>query len=116
RLKGLVHQLQRLAGPGGFWPAPADRNDRWLVAGVVNCLRNGIDKALVGIWREVDDDMCAWGHRAHNLNIKRDFAIGSLGIRRRVLAAIYPHGSHFGHSDAKLPEVLLQVAAPIAPT
>ena len=53
-LEGLIEGGQRLRGPRRLRPSPTDRYYRGLAYRVVHRSRDGIEKALIGVRREVD--------------------------------------------------------------
>ena len=57
---------------------------------------DGIDEALVGIGREVDNDLCPRRDGSGDLDIEHDLAIRAVGVARRVLALVDGYSSHLG--------------------
>ena len=83
-----LHLGARLRRPRVLRAAPADRDDRWLVGRVVDGLRDGVDEPLIGVGREVDDDLGARGDRAGHLDVEHHLAVGVLVGARAVGAAV----------------------------
>src|SRR5260221_12365442 len=86
-LESLVHRLHCLARPVYFSGAPTDRDDRWVIGGIVCSTGDSIKEAAIGIRCEIDDDMRAWGNRTGNFNIQVDFAIGTVWCSRRMIVS-----------------------------
>src|SRR5262245_35459666 len=84
RLERLVHSLNRLGRPDilALSEAPANREDRGLMLGIMNGRADGVHPPLLGKGREVDDDLRTWGKRCGDLNVEQDLAIG-IGILAR---------------------------------
>src|ERR1700730_17122739 len=78
-------------------------------------LCNGIQEALIGIWREIDGDMRARRYGTCYLNIQVDFAIRAIrSAGWSILPTIYRNACHHRQGDAQLLKVRLQVAICVA--
>ena len=99
-LESLVVCGHCLMGPGRFRAAPADRNDRRLVRGVVDCRRDRVEEPGIGIGREIDDDLGAGRDRPGDLDVQHHLAVGSIGrARRMVLSMVDRYGEHLRLGD-----------------
>ena len=110
--EGLVHGPHRLAGPGRLRPAPADRDHRRPVDRVVDRLADRVEEAAVRVGREIDDDPCPGRHRAGDLDIEHHLAVGAVGGRRLVPAAVDRHDRDRRLRAAQAAEVGLDVGRP----
>ena len=88
-LAGGVEGVHGLRGPTGLGAAPADGDDAGVVGGVVDRGGDGVDEALVGVGREVDDDLGAGRDGGRHFDVEHDFAVGAVGVAGGVLAAVY---------------------------
>ena len=87
-LRGRIESRHSLRRPGGFGAAPADRNDRRLVGGVVNRRGQRVLKSLRGVGREIDHDLRPRRHRSHHFDIQQHFAIRAVRIGRLIFSFI----------------------------
>lgn len=75
-------------------------------------LRDRVEEALVGVWREVDDDAGRRGQCPGHFDVEHDLGVG---IRARaVAAAVHRYRAELGHGHAQFLEIGLQVVAAVA--
>src|ERR1700761_3019559 len=72
----FVIGVDRLLVAGGLWGAPADRNDAGLALRVMHGCADRVDKALVCIRGEIDNEVGFGGNSACHLNVQHHLAIG----------------------------------------
>ena len=78
------------------------------------CIERVVE-AIVGIRREVHDDLRARRDRPGHLDVERDFAVGAVWLpRRRVVSAADRDGDNAGCLDAELREILVDIDGTIA--
>ena len=88
-LAGGIERGHGLRRPSGLRAAPADGDDAGLVGGVVDGGGDGVGKALVGVGRKVDDDLCAGRDGGGDLDVEHDLTIGAVRVGGRILALVY---------------------------
>src|ERR1700674_1722281 len=79
-LKGAVQGLHSLFGPIHFGIAPADRDDRRFVLGIMNGAADSIDEPRVRVRREVDVNLCLWSYAPDDLDVEHDLGIGTVRV------------------------------------
>ena len=106
----LLHLSPGLLSPGVLGAAPADRDHARLVGGVVHRGRDGVDEALVGIGREVDDELRPRRDGAGYLDVEHHLAILVRIRTRGVRAAIDADRGHTRRGQPEAREVGVQIA------
>src|SRR3984893_3903628 len=114
-LESLVESSHRLRGPGRFRAAPADRDYRRVVLGVVNRRGDRVKKSGIRIRREIDDDVGTRSYRPGALDIEHHLPVRSVGISRgMVFSMVHRYGGDFRLGDVQSGEVIFQVSGTVA--
>ena len=109
-LAGRAERIHRLLRPGAFRAAPTDGNDRGAIRRVMDGGRQRVEKALVGVGREIKGDLRGGSYGADNFDIEFHFAVRAVrtaggGIR----AAINGDNSDFGLRNFEAGEIFCEV-------
>ncbi len=110
-LERLIELLDGLRGPGRFRPAPAYRDDRRLVHGIVHGLGDRVQEPLRRIGREVHHDLRCGRNSAGDFDVEHHLAVGPVGASGRSVARLVNRHArdHRRWSHAQRGEVGIQV-------
>src|SRR5271157_3700017 len=110
KLEDAIHCRGSLLSPGGLRTAPGDGKDGGAVCGVGNCFLDCMNKALIGVGSEINQDFRPGSDCSCNLNVQFDLAIRSVGVTRgRILGAINSNGGNLGSGNTQAFEIRIQV-------
>ena len=76
---------------------------------------DGVEEALIGVRREVDDDLRGGGDRSGDFDVEHHFAVGAVGIAGAVCASIDGDGDDLRRGEIERVEIVAQVVELKAP-
>ena len=76
-----------------------------IIGRVVHRAADRIDEALVGVGREVDNNLCARGDGRRDFDIQHHLAVRAVGVAGRVLAFVHRNRGHLGRGLSQSFEV-----------
>src|ERR1700722_3922816 len=113
-LAGSVQRIHGLRRPTGFRSAPANRDHTGLVGRIVYGAGESVDKALIGVGCEVNDNLRPRCYGSGYLDIQHHLAICAIRVARSVLAPIHRYCGELRCGQAQAFEVGGEVGGPIA--